>query len=585
MISKLKKMWLVITAIIFMFSLSVFCFAEPQRGYRISKYEVVVKVAKNGELDISEEVKYSSLGNSNNAVILIDKQEDEEIEIKSVYTLIKGELIECERLSAGQWDSNVFNGTYSVLQENNLVRLKVYGIFKKQQGTIIVNYNVKNSIKRYGDIALYSRNHILEGWNGYASDIDIEIQLPKYTDTARIKAFLHGVLVGQKRVLDGRTIKYNIPNTVPGEYVETRILFPENVVKDTPITDPENYLDTVLEEEKEYSESDKSNLLKARENAAKEAGKRAWNEKIQQRAKVFSTIFSILASLSGLLTIIRTKKELMKGQKKSTFELEDIPQVTPTEAQLLLTGKTGARGLLGGLFGLASKGFIKPLFGSEKNNNSLRFRLIENQNPEHLDGPEKELYQLVQTESDDLGYFDLLKYIPKSHETAQMEKFKENYSNWDNNVRNNFSEKNKLTTSQLYYRNLGLILGVTLFAAGCIISVTFSVLSAYLMLPVGFLVFWYSFSIQRKTLYSVERIKTLKKLKELIIKCNKKDKTLPVWMSDPMLLIGFSVAIGVENRLHLLGDTFEDKDAKSIEEILKKALILLNDSLSAILEY
>ena len=63
------------------------------------------------------------------------------------------------------------------------------------------------------------------------------------------------------------------------------------------------------------------------------------------------------------------------------------------------------------------------------------------------------------------------------------------------------------------------------------------------------------------------------------------DKTLPVWMSDPMLLIGFSVAIGVENRLHLLGDTFEDKDAKSIEEILKKALILLNDSLSAILEY
>ena len=86
--------------------------------------------------------------------------------------------------------------------------------------------------------------------------------------------------------MDGRTIKYNIPNTVPGEYVETRILFPENVVKDTPITDPENYLDTVLEEEKEYSESDKSNLLKARRMQLKRRVKE--RERNTAKSEVFS---------------------------------------------------------------------------------------------------------------------------------------------------------------------------------------------------------------------------------------------------------------------------------------------------------
>ncbi|MGI6086155.1 MAG: hypothetical protein ACOYIF_12110, partial [Acetivibrionales bacterium] len=102
---QIKILTFLIIPIIIIFSLSFYSFAEPQHGYRISDYQVVVKVTENGELDITEKVKYSSLGNSNNAVILIDKQEDEEIEINNVYTLVRDEFIECERLSAGQWDA------------------------------------------------------------------------------------------------------------------------------------------------------------------------------------------------------------------------------------------------------------------------------------------------------------------------------------------------------------------------------------------------------------------------------------------------------------------------------------------------
>ncbi|NLE24452.1 MAG: DUF2207 domain-containing protein [Clostridiaceae bacterium] len=576
----IKILSLMTIPILIIFTMTGFGFAESQNGYRISEQEVVVKVINNGDLEITEKVKYSSLGNSNNAVILIDKQEGEEIEIKKVYTQIRDEIIECEQLSEGQWDANVFNGTYSVLQENSLVRLKVYGTFKKQQGTILVRYNVKNSVKRYGDIALFNRNFILEDWNGYAYDIDIEIQLPKFTDIARIKPFLHGVLVGQKRVLDGRRIKYNIPNTVPGEYIETRIAFPENLVKDAPVTDPEDYLETLLNEEKEYSESDKSHLLKARENAAKEAGKKAWNVKMKQRAKIFSAIFSLFASFTGLLTIYRAQKELRRNQDKAAFMLKDIPELTPQEAYLLLTGKTGARGILAGLFGLASKGFIKVEFIKE----NICFKIIEDQNEEHLNASAKDLLRLIRESRDDAGKINIINYTLKGMSPEEEMKYKENYLKFDENIKADHLKKNKLTPSQLYYRNLGLILGVILFAAGCIVSVAFSVLSAYLMLPVGFLIFWYSLNIERNTPYSINRKKALKKLKEIIINNDNKEILIPNLLSDQYKTIGFSIALGIENKLHLLEDVFEDKDINNIEGTLEKALKALNDTISALLD-
>ena len=576
----IKILSLMTIPILIIFTMTGFGFAESQNGYRISEQEVVVKVINNGDLEITEKVKYSSLGNSNNAVILIDKQEGEEIEIKKVYTQIRDEIIECEQLSEGQWDANVFNGTYSVLQENSLVRLKVYGTFKKQQGTILVRYNVKNSVKRYGDIALFNRNFILEDWNGYAYDIDIEIQLPKFTDIARIKPFLHGVLVGQKRVLDGRRIKYNIPNTVPGEYIETRIAFPENLVKDAPVTDPEDYLETLLNEEKEYSESDKSHLLKARENAAKEAGKKAWNEKMKQRAKIFSAIFSLFASFTGLLTIYRAQKELRRNQDKAAFMLKDIPELTPQEAYLLMSGKTGARGILAGLFGLASKGFIKVEFI----NAIICFEIAENQNEEHLGASAKDLLRLIRESRDDAGKINIINYTLKGMSPEEEMKYKENYLKFDENVKADHLKKNKLTPSQLYYRNLGLILGVILFAAGCIVSVAFSVLSAYLMLLVGFLIFWYSLNIERNTPYSINRKKALKKLKEIIINNDNKEILIPNLLSDQYKTIGFSIALGIENKLHLLEDVFEDKDINNIEGTLEKALKALNYTLSAILD-
>ena len=81
------------------------------------------------------------------------------------------------------------------------------------------------------------------------------------------------------------------------------------------------------------------------------------------------------------------------------------------------------------------------------------------------------------------------------------------------------------------------------------------------------MVFWYSLGIRRRTPYSVERIKALTDLRELINKTDKKNKNIPDWLSDTNRLIAFSIAIRVENKLHLLEELFEDKDVNTIEKL------------------
>ena len=51
--------------------------------------------------------------------------------------------IKCTELSEGQWDVNAFMGTYSLIDETDAIRLKVYGRFSSQKGTIVVQLQSK----------------------------------------------------------------------------------------------------------------------------------------------------------------------------------------------------------------------------------------------------------------------------------------------------------------------------------------------------------------------------------------------------------------------------------------------------------
>ncbi len=557
--------------------------ALNKQGYIISLYDVDVNILKDGSLDITEKVKFSYLGNSNNAFILINKQEGEEIEIINVYTLKNSEYIKCERLSAGQWDANVFTGTYSQIDESDLVRVKIYGNYENQQATFVVQYKVKNAIKRYSDIAEYKRNHVFKNWDGNIYNININVYLPRFTNHESIKPFLHGVLVGYKSVNDKRRINFSIPNTVPGEYVETRVVFPEYLVSDAPVTEEIDYMETIQEEEKEYLESDKSDLLKARENAAKEVGRIAWNEKMRKRTKLFFAIVSIFASYLGFLTFLRSEKELKSNKVKEVFEFDDIVKISPPEARYLLRWGTGARAFLAGLIHLVYKGKLEIEIIGENKKSYLCFKVSDSVEVEQLDSAEQHLLNYVREMSTETGSFCPEKTFKDSLKLI-------GYKTWSNAIKSNIAEQNVLTTGQLYYRNLGLIMGMILFAAGCIVPVSLSIWSGYLMLPVGFLLFWYSLNIHKRTEYRKVRVRVIKHLREIICDKNFDINNLPDSISDPTLLLGYGIALSVENKLSLskalikcnnesLCSLSEDEYRNRIKVILEKTLIAINDSL------
>lgn len=553
----LIKILLVGISSLIVFALTVGTFGEAWQGYRISRYDVTVDISKDGSLDISERIDFSFLGNSNNAVLLIDKREDEKIEIKNVYTYVNDDLVECVRLSAGQWDANVFNGTYSEIQEKSLVRLKIYGTFKKQQAKVLVKYRVNNSIKRFKDIAVYSRDHVQKHWKGHTSNLNIKITLPNPIEITKIKPYLHGVLVGSHKATSNKNeIIYNIPNTVPGEYVEARIIFPEYLVQRASRVSEDQYLETVLQEEREYLESDKTDILKARENAAKEEGRRASNEKQKQRFKLLAVIISMFASLLGLITINKLNNIFEGKRIQESFSLEDIPNLSPPEARMLMRGNLGARGVISGLFELASKGFI----GVRVKDKAIYFIIKDNCDTSLLKDSESNLLSLIKDMCNGDGHFCPMEYKILFNNSDLLLKLKKSYMVYCKSIKKEYSEKSFLKSEQVYYRSIGLIMGVFLFAAGCIISIVASIWSGYLMVLIGLLLFNYAHSAERRTGYSIRRIKALKALKELLVNDEKNVDKIPKWMSNHNLALGFAIALGAENKLSLLEGERQDKN-------------------------
>ena len=118
-------------------------FAASDDEYLVAAYDVTVNINSDGSAYIMEHIDFTFFDGFNNIMIPISKNEGEEIEISRVYMQRKDELIECRRLLAGQWDAEVFTGTYSVIDEPDHVKLKIYGSFYRSSGSVFVHYKVK----------------------------------------------------------------------------------------------------------------------------------------------------------------------------------------------------------------------------------------------------------------------------------------------------------------------------------------------------------------------------------------------------------------------------------------------------------
>lgn len=588
-------------AIILLLTSGVPAFADENLVYSISGYDVNVRIEADGNLEVTESIKYTSFGGYNNVMLLIDKQEGETVVIESVYMIKNDSYIECDKLSAGQWDANVFSGTYSEIQEKSAVRLKVYGSFSKRNGSIIVKYKVYDAIKRYKDVAEFKRTFVPKNWESRVNNINIFITLPEYTDTSNIRPFLHGVLVGRKNVESGRSVSFYIPDTVPGEYVETRVIFPEGMVPYAAVQDKKYYLNKILHEEEAYKESSKEELLEAREIAAREAGRRAWAERMNQRAKRIAAVFSLGASLLGLYTLYRIQKGI-RQLKKTPFPLDmrDIERLSPAEVRMVIAnGRNKGRSLLGSLLQLASLGFLEVGVDNEKPvGGLLTFRpapsvSIKELSPEELATAEQFLLEWVDTYKNDAGVFDPSVIMEQTKKKESAKRLKELCYQWEQRILDDYAQKNVLATRLVFYRDLGLLVGGLLFVLGCIIPVALSIWAGYAMLPIGFILFLYSLRIRKHTDYGIKQLRTWKELKRRLQNRAIALDNMPAWMTEGLALMGYAIVLGTEKQTSLMETalvrdnhplllSLHDDKQEALSKLIRNTLSLMDRALSSV---
>jgi len=525
----------------------LYVFSVPDDEYLVSAYDVAVAIHGDGSADVRERIDFIFFDGFNNVMIPIAKNEGEEIEIDRVYMLRKDEIIECRQLMAGQWDAEVFTGTYSVIDEEDFVKLKIYGSFYRSSGTVFVFYRVRNAITRYRDVAEYRRVHVPRLWEIRVSNINVAIKLPEPDRPDDVKFWLHGVIIGVRSFTENQVIRYDVPDAVPGEYVETRVIFPQSQVPDCPVAEDSPALERIIEEEIEYLASDKSDLIEARESAARKAGQRAFYERMKRKIRTIFSVLSVLLILGGVYYVLLVQRKLKRGRKSPLpHGFDGMDRLDPAEVRMLITGgSAGARALLGKLMEMASRGYIS--LGTRKSLDSrLRFTFTAaDVNREELSEAERYLVNWIRELSSNHEFdpIQLMGFMDSDEKAARL---KGMYEGWVGKAEEAFHTRNILDGGIAGYRGFGLSYSVLLLFLGLIMPVAISAAMGYALIPAGLLMLTYTLNIRKYTEYGTGQLRLWKALRERIRRGPAAFEELPGWMRSCTALLGYGTALGIE---------------------------------------
>lgn len=564
---------ILVLALVFQLFGGAYVFAASDDEYRVAAYDVTVDINSDGSANVRERIDFTFYDGFNNIMIPIAKNEGEEIEVTHVYMRRKQGLIQCKRLLAGQWDAEVFTGTYSVIDEPDHVKLKIYGSFYRSTGSVTIYYKVTNAVRRYQDVAEYQRTHIAKLWETRISNINVAIRLPVLTAAEDVKFWLHGVFIGAKTLINNQIVNFNIPDTVPGEYVEARVIFPQEQVPDCPMADDSPNYERIIDEELAYQVSDKTDLLEARETAARKAGQKAFYERMRQKARYLFSILSLLLTLAAAYYILFMHRKLRHERKKNLPTVFcDIDRLDPAEVRMLVCNdRAGARAMLGKLMDLTARGLVG--LGTRRSlENKVRFTFILKKETDGIELDEADRYFMdwiaeLSPSNHEFDPIQLLGFMDSNEKAASL---KAMYDGWILRVREAYHEKNILDGGIVKHRNFGITCGVLLLFLGFIIPIALTVAMGFLLIPAGFLLLVYSLRIRKHTEYGTEQLRIWRAMRHRMKKGALPWDALPVWMRSSLALLGYGAALGIEREMARWITSSGQADPGTTEPILNQ---------------
>ncbi|MEE0136902.1 DUF2207 family protein, partial [Fusobacterium ulcerans] len=215
---RLRKIYLII-AVFF----TVFSVIFSASSYRIDSLDITAKIQEDGSVVIEEIALYNA-SEINGVLYNIDAKGYGKLQSLEVFYEKNGEFISAVN------DRGTASGMYTVSVSDELYKIKLYSPMRNEKRYFGFRYVLPRGVTVYEDIAQFNRKMVGRGWQNSIRDVSVKVILPKEADKDKIHAFGHGPLTGNIEILNGREIFFTLKNYRPGEFVETNILFPKEIV-------------------------------------------------------------------------------------------------------------------------------------------------------------------------------------------------------------------------------------------------------------------------------------------------------------------------------------------------------------------
>jgi len=386
------------------------------KSYEVENMDIQATVHEDGSVSVQQDITYQFKGNYNGIYINIPYQL-KDIELQEV---VKGNhirddlynatnvIVDCVLLKDNETEfaeiKSARNGSqnvYTNTKQMDFYNIKVYSPSTDISKTFRINYRLENVCVKHKDIGELYYNFIGGAWETAIQKLNIDIYIPQNKDF--IEVWGHGPYNGQSKIIDSTHANFQVKNVRPGQYVATRVLFPNQNIPNT------SKFSNI--EAKEIIYKDENAIIENKEE------KNAFTRKI--------VIFAICLFIYWVILMLIFEKD--KKYKVSNIEEEKLfATYNPMVAGCIQGSRTIlARDIIAVVLDLIHKKII-PLNIINKLEGKDNYSYIIARNPEkeeEMDRIERFIYSWIFKDKEQVNLTDRLKEIPKEKDASI--KFKE----------------------------------------------------------------------------------------------------------------------------------------------------------------
>lgn len=191
--------------------------------YRVESLDILASIQKDGSVVVQEMALYDA-SQINGVLYNIDAKGYGELENLEVYVEENGQFKPAVRRRG------TTAGSYTVTESDGLYNIKLYSPMRNEKRYFLFKYILPKGVIVYEDTAQFNRKMVGKGWSSSIGHVRVKVELPSEISKDKINAFGHGPLTGNIEILNGREILYTLDRYRRGEFLETNILFPKEIL-------------------------------------------------------------------------------------------------------------------------------------------------------------------------------------------------------------------------------------------------------------------------------------------------------------------------------------------------------------------